>query len=140
MVKPDGNPKGKAVTNQRSVYVLVEGTMSPYELVLPPTSLPNLDEYITGLTNRGIPVQSVVTEFRQIRKERPNSNIRWGVATFTMAGPLDNETFLGVMAKRQEFSSSINPTPTSPTVVIPGEEAFEEYPEAEGEPDPDLPF
>lgn len=118
MLSARGNPKGKAVTNQRSVYLIVESHESPYELVLPPTSLAALDEYITSLTNRGVPIQAVVTEIRQIVKGRPdNARVRWGVAQFKELGPLDNDAFVKVMQKRTEYSTTINPPPVVATVV-----------------------
>jgi hypothetical protein len=70
MISENGSPKGKAVTNQRSVYVAIEGRRSPMELVIVSTSIPPFDEYLNSLLQREIPVQSVVTLFKQELKNR----------------------------------------------------------------------
>lgn len=109
MLITTNNPKGKAVTNQRSVYVLLEGMLTPAELVLPPTSLAAFDEYLTSLVNRSIPVQAVVTTFRQVKKQRAGSDVKWGQVTFEMASPLGQEAFNNVMTKREQFYATMNP-------------------------------
>lgn len=102
------NPRGKAVTNQRSIYILMEDRESPVELVLPPTSMAALDEYLTLLLNRQLPVQAVVTGFGLFRKEGRGGN-RYSVATFQQDRPLTEEEFTAAMQRRQGFWSSIAP-------------------------------
>jgi hypothetical protein len=113
--------KGKAVTNQRVVYVMVldDNTddftrATPVELILPPTSLPGYDEYLAGLLNRGIPVQTVVTRFGQERVER--NGFRWGVATFASEGQVTPELFQAVLEKRANFMAAIQPGAAQPRV------------------------
>lgn len=104
-----GSGKGKAVTNQRSIYTMTGDRATPMELVIANTSIPAFDEYLLSLLNRGIPVQAVVTRFRQEIKTKQGSNIRWAVATFENVRPLDQTEFDHVLAKRGEFMQYINP-------------------------------
>ena len=99
--------KGKAVTNQKAVYILLSDRELPVELVLPPTSLQAFDAYIAGLLNRGIPVQSVVTKFTQVRKEQ--GGLRWSVVQFEQGDNLDPDTFGQVLQKRERYRSFTTP-------------------------------
>lgn len=130
------NPRGKAVTNQRSIYIVMEDRESPVELVLPPTSLSAFDEYLTLLLNRHLPVQAVVTEFSQVRQEGRGGN-RYAKATFRMVSTLDQETFSTIMDKREQFWSSINPQTQAATAAV--EEADAEVVTG-GDADDELPF
>jgi hypothetical protein len=105
------NQKGKATTNQRSVFILLEGREAPVEMILPPTSLSAFDQYLTTLTTQAIPVQAVLTAFRQEVKSRGAT--RWGVAKFENTGLLDGDTFTLAMAKREQFKSLITPATTA---------------------------
>jgi hypothetical protein len=98
---------GKACTNQRSVYIMVEGRGLPYEMVLPPTSLNEFDAYLTMLTNQGVPAQAVLTEFSQEKVER--GTIAWSVAKFTMGDVLSDEAFALVRERRAKFLDAISP-------------------------------
>lgn len=104
-----GTGKGKAVTNQRNIYLLVDNRITPMELVIVNTSIPAFDEYLVSLLNRGIPVQAVVTKFRQEIRTKPGSNQRWAVVTFARGGDLNQQEFDHVLAKRNEYMSYLNP-------------------------------
>lgn len=104
-----GQPgRGKGCTNQRSVFVLVEGRAVPVELPLPPTSLRSYDEYLTNLIGRQVPVQSVVTRFYLERRESA-SGLRWSVARFESSRTLDGDEFEAVIEARSRFRGSIFP-------------------------------
>lgn len=141
MFKPQGNKKGKAVTNQRKVYILLDGNQVPFELTLPPTSLSAFDEYLTSLLNRNLPVQAVVTEFRQEKKQK--GTMKYAEARFTMVGTLTQEQFSGVMTKMKQFETAINPsskTVANETANI-EEATFEDFPaDTEGAETEQLPF
>jgi hypothetical protein len=109
LITENGNPKGKAVTNQRSVYVAIEGRRSPMELLVVNTSIPPFDEYLNSLLQREIPVQSVVTIFKQELKNRVGSAGRYAVATFANGGPVNAETFNRILALRTEYLHFIRP-------------------------------
>lgn len=99
--------KGKACSNQRAVYILIEGREAPMELTLPPTSISSLDEYLTTMTNRQKPVQTVITKFSQRVDTR--GSLRWGVAKFEMASELTREQVAGVLAKRSAYMTAMSP-------------------------------
>lgn len=101
------NANGKAVTNQRSLYVLVENFEMPFELVLSPTSLKAYDTYLVTLAAQQIPVQAVLTAFSQ--EIKGSGSNRYGVAKFANGGLLDGDTFNFVLAKRREYERHITP-------------------------------
>lgn len=100
--------KGKAVVNQRAVYVAVEGRLAPVELILPPTSITAFDEYLAVLLNRNIPVQAVLTTFTQEVKSR--GQLRWGQAKYEQGDSLSRDAFSRVLAMRQEWLPTIEGT------------------------------
>lgn len=102
------NPRGKAVTNQRSLYLLTDGRQFPTELVLPPTSLPPFDEYLISMVNRGFPLPAVLTKLTQEVASR--GGVRWGVVKFSMVRSLTMEEFSNVQAKRQQFNTAMTTT------------------------------
>lgn len=106
LMRPGDSGKGKAVTNQRAVYILVEGREAPVMLILPPTSITAFDEYLTTLLNRGIPVQATFTTFTQEIKER--GRLKWAQATFAQGDALNQESFSRVLAKRNEYRSHLD--------------------------------
>jgi hypothetical protein len=133
-----GTGKGKATTNQRSVYVALPDRAAPVELRITPSSLTNLDRYLGDLLNRGIPVQTVVTRFRQeVKREGGKA---WGVVLFDVARQLTQDEFDAVMQKRAQFKDAITAVPSAP--VVPPVEAppvEEPEPETEGEAE-EIPF
>jgi hypothetical protein len=144
----DKNPKGKATTNQRSVYILTADRRLPVELVLPPTSITAFDEYMGRLLNRSTPVQAVVTKFTQ--KVTEKGSLKWANAIFTTERPLTQEEFNDVLETMTRFRASIDPSvagtaPASGTVSgLGGTETDELDPDAppralDAE-DDDLPF
>lgn len=123
------NPNGKAVTNQRSLYLLVEGFDAPYELVLSPTSLKNYDQYLVTLAAQNIPVQALLTHFSQ--EVKGSGSNRYGVAKFANAGLLDGDTFNYVLQKRREYERHITPPDATEDYRIEDDEIPE--PLADGE-------
>lgn len=107
--KPNASKRGKAVSNQRAVYIMIPGIAIPYRLVLPPTSLATFDEYLIALVSRRIPVQTVITEFSQNREEKNGQ--KYGVAQFAMTSQINLDQFNAVMEMRKQFDKSITPAP-----------------------------
>jgi hypothetical protein len=105
--RPNANEKGKANTNQRVIYVLTEDRVLPSALVIPPTSLSDYDKYVSGLTNRSIPVQAVITTFSQV--VLGSGGVRYGTVKFDMAERLDPQVLMTVLQKRKQYESYINP-------------------------------
>lgn len=133
--RPQSSEKGKANTNQRVIYVLMEDRMLPVALVIPPTSLTAFDKYVGDLLNRRIPVQAVVTKFSQ--EVLGTGGVRYGTVKFSQADRLDAQTLQHVLAQRTKYMAYINPAmqaaPVEATVV--------NEPEAPSEDEPDdMPF
>ena len=99
--------RGKACTNQRSVYLCVPGAELPYELILSPTSLRAFDQYSATLLNQGFPLPSVVTELSQNIVER--GTMKWSVATFKMGEQLDDDSFGLIREKMAKYRSATSP-------------------------------
>ncbi len=99
--------RGKACTNQRSIYVVIPGAELPYELILSPTSLRAFDQYSATLINQGFPLPAVVTKLSQNIVEK--GTMKWAQAVFTMGDPLDDEQFGLVREKMQKYASSMAP-------------------------------
>jgi hypothetical protein len=101
------NGKGKACTNQRSVYLLVEGKELPYEMILSPTSLREFDAYSATLLNQGLPLPAVVTKLGQQIKTA--GSLKWAQATFEMGAGLTDEAFSLVREKMVKYKDAITP-------------------------------
>lgn len=141
MLIAEKNEKGKAVTNNRRVFIAMEGRSAPVELVLPPTSLRAFDEYCARLTNQNIPVQAVVTEFRQV-KEGTGRN-QYGVLSVKSLGLVTREQFEAAKQMRTEFWSSITPKSPEELVAEMAKDPNADIPDAQvsgADDDSDLPF
>jgi hypothetical protein len=123
----DRNPKGKACTNYRSVYVMLPDHDSPLELRLPPTSIGNFDAYLTMLMNTGTPVQAVLTKIVCTVVQK---TVRYSTVTFTKERALTPQDFQQVLDKRSRYWSAITPMAIQTTQVAP----------AAPENDDDMPF
>lgn len=55
--------RGKACKNMKRIAILLEGHMLPYRLTVPPTSITNMDTYLTILLDQRKPYCGVVTKF-----------------------------------------------------------------------------
>lgn len=141
MFIPRKNPKGKAVTNQKAVYVLLEGKEIPYRMILSPISLSLFDSYLTTLLSRGLPVQAVLTEFTQTRKEEKGQ--KFSEVNFGMVETLSQDAFNRVLEKRSAWKKSIEPqgnvvaNEVEPKATA---TATEDFPAALEDQDDDLPF
>lgn len=109
----DRNKKGKAVSNQKVLYVLLPDRTLPFELTLSTMSISSYDEYVMRLTGRGLPVQTVLTRFALV--ERGGGSAKYSVATFADTQKLGQEQFNHVMAQYRAYTHLINPKP--PEVV-----------------------
>lgn len=105
---PTTSTKGKAVTNQRSIYIVLPDRATPVELTISGTSIPGFDEYLTTLLNHGIPAQAVRTRFAQ--RIMSKGRLRWAVVTYQQAAPLNAEEFDSIMELYRQWGPSINPS------------------------------
>lgn len=107
LFSPQRSAKGKAVANQRRIYIMLEGRNSPVVLTVPPSSIGAFDQYSNGLLDKGIPLQAVLTHFSQHRTGRPG-NI-YAALDFKVAGDLSPELFQEAMKRREQYRTSIFP-------------------------------
>lgn len=55
--------KGKACKNMKRLHILMEGSLLPRRLTIPPTSIKSFETYMTSLVDRGLPYAAVVSIF-----------------------------------------------------------------------------
>jgi len=58
-----GKKGGKACKNMKRVHILIDGSLMPFRLTVPPSNLKAVDLYVSLLTSQGVPYQLVETEF-----------------------------------------------------------------------------
>jgi len=58
-----GKKGGKACKNMKRIHILVDGSLMPFRLTVPPSNLKAVDLYVSLLTSQAIPFQLVETEF-----------------------------------------------------------------------------
>ena len=55
--------KGKACKNMKRLHIIMEGSLLPRRLTIPPTSIKSFEKYMAGLIDRGLPYSCVVSLF-----------------------------------------------------------------------------
>lgn len=55
--------KGKACKNMKRLHVLMEGSLLPRRVTIPPSSIKKFEEYMTKLVDRGLNYAMLVTDF-----------------------------------------------------------------------------
>lgn len=78
--------KGKACKNMKRVHILLQGSMMPYRLTVPPTNLKAVDLYVSLLTSQGVPYQLVMTEF-SLRTASNKDGIEYSELHMENVGP-----------------------------------------------------
>ncbi len=79
--------KGKDCADKIRIHVLMEGSVFPIIIDLPPTSLENFRDYIKRLANKVKPFYGVVTKIK-LDKDKTDGNIEYSRATFSRAADL----------------------------------------------------
>lgn len=78
--------RGKQCKNMKRVHILVEGSMMPFRLTVPPSNLKAVDLYVSLLTSQGIPYQLVETEF-SLRAVKNKDGIEYSELNLKNLGP-----------------------------------------------------
>jgi len=60
--------KGKACKNMKRLHILMEGSLLPRRLTVPPTSIRSFENYMTSLVDRGLPYAAIVSIFSLAKK------------------------------------------------------------------------
>ena len=95
--------KGKACKNMHRCYILREGNPVPLLLVLPPTSLKGLRDYIgKKVVLKGKRSYEVITKIKLV-KEKSGDGITYSRATFTSVGTLSGDK----LAMAKAYAESI---------------------------------
>lgn len=85
--KADGS--GKDCKNMQDLYILCQGEMLPIKLVVPPTSIANLRDYIAKrVITKGKRMHQVVTKLSLV-KEKSRQGITYAKLAFAKVGDVD---------------------------------------------------
>jgi hypothetical protein len=124
VASPNKSPRGKAVTNQRRIYIRLPDRLAPVVLVAPPTSVPAFDEWANGLLDQLIPYQTKIVKFSQHRAGPAHNP--YAVLDFSIVRDAEPEEFQAAMAQRERYRTTLfPPAPVTAQVVEaePGEAA-----------------
>ena len=131
VVTPNKSPRGKAVTNQRRIYIMLPDRDAPVVLIAPPTSVPAFDEFSNAQLDRLVPLQTLIVKFGQ-HKAGPAHN-PYAVLDFEIVREADAAEFQVAMKKRERYRTTLfPPAPVTAQVVEPespaGDDDDEEIP------------
>lgn len=88
---------GKACKNMRRIHILLEGSMIPYRLTLPPSGLKAWDQFATALTGRALPYQAMTVKIT-LREAKNKGGIIYSEPVFAVEGePLSIEQVKGLI-------------------------------------------
>jgi len=144
-VDKDNKPtKGKACRDMRRIHILISGSLIPYRLTLPPTSLVNYDVYITELAGKNLPALAVITKFTTEKGDAGGfkvSKFKGEIAGYIAASQEEfNEKFTDLCKQQKEFEvamrgqvigedeyttedeNNLDPSKQVPGEVVPGED------------------
>lgn len=82
----DKKGKSKACKNMKRIHILVEGSLMPFRLTVPPSNLKAVDLYVSLLTSLGTPYQLVVSEF-SLRTAANKDGIEYSELHLENVGP-----------------------------------------------------
>lgn len=102
--------KGVACKSLRRLVVFVEGWAEAALLTLPPTSIRSLDTYASSLAQRRSAYFAVKTKFT-LEAQKSGNGDPYSVATFAMAGPLDEADLAMVLNMRRRYESYVRAMP-----------------------------
>jgi len=95
---------GKACKNMQPLFILIEGSMLPLSVMIPPTSLKDAKHYFLGLAGRGIKYPHVITKL-SLEKAQSNDGITYSKVKFEYASSLSSEE----ISKIEAYRSAILP-------------------------------
>lgn len=97
-INDKGEPApGKACKNMRRLHVLMEDSMIPYRLTLPPSGLKAWDQFATALTGRALPYQAMTVKIT-LRSAQNKGGIEYSEPVFAVEGePLSIEQVKGLI-------------------------------------------
>lgn len=78
--------RGKQCKNMKRMHILIEGSLMPYRLTVPPSNLKAVDLYVSLLTSQGVPFQLVETSF-SLKSAKNKDGIEYSELVFKNIGP-----------------------------------------------------
>ena len=97
--------RGKACKEMRLLFVLTPESLLPLMVVLPPTSIQPMKQFMTRLTARMIRYNKVQVEIG-LKEALNKDNIKFTHATFTVKTVLDDESAAHISAYSQSMRSA----------------------------------
>lgn len=118
--KEDGS--GKDCKNMQNLYIVREGEMFPIKLVLPPTSIKNLRDYVSKrLLFRGKKLGQVVTGIT-LSKAENRQGIKYAVAQFTKKRDLSPQEIAELEPLKALVAQAVNKQKEQPPADYPAVE------------------
>ena len=78
--------RGKQCKNMKRIHVLIDGSIMPFRLTVPPTNMKAVDLYVSLLTSQGVPYQLVETEFT-LKKATNKDGVEYSELVMKNIGP-----------------------------------------------------
>jgi len=104
--------RGKACKEMRRFLILLEGHDEPAILTLPPTSIKPFDRYANALRSaKPMSAYWAVLTRIGLDKAANDSGQQYAVATFELAGRLDEAAVATVIALRRQFEATLGVAP-----------------------------
>jgi hypothetical protein len=112
--------RGKACKNMKRIHILLEGSVLPHRITLPPTSLQAFDRYVTDqIAGRGLKLALVMTRFSLIKV--PNADgIEYSEISLSVVNDIDGKPM--ILAKTKEDAESIKSIKSQWSSIVRGQE------------------
>ncbi len=106
LTKPEANPKGKAGTNQYTLYLLPSGALLPYEVTVTPSGLRGWNDYVLKrVLAKGLSPAQVVTRISLVG-EKSDGGDKYSRQVFALVGALGEEE----AAQLREYTDMVKAT------------------------------
>lgn len=116
--KNDGQGKGKACAERRLLFMVMEGSLLPTIISIPPTSLENAKKYLIGLSTKPpfVKMHHIITKVGLVT-DKSQDSIKYSKVIFTKGPVLDGPA----KAKFEEYVQGIMPVLNSAASEIANE-------------------
>jgi len=123
--KNDGQGKGKACAERRLLFMVMEGSLLPTVISVPPTSLENAKKYLIGLSTKPpfVKMHQIVTRLT-LTTDKSQDSIRYSKVAFTKGPTLDENA----KEKFDEYVKGIMPVLNSTASALAAESKTAEAP------------
>lgn len=84
---------GKACKNMKRAHILIDNSILPYRLTLPPTSIRPMDDYIQMITDQGKPYQVFITHF-SLKPAKSKAGIEYSKLVLTQGEAIKDKAMV----------------------------------------------